>query len=107
MLLRLEKCERNRNTHLGAQVNPWRKLFPMKRLIGNFKLLSGNRQDVEPHGQLVWSGKRVLVIFCLPCVLLAIVVWPIVEIYSPKNVVAHELWKLYENVYTIHYGDSG
>lgn len=44
VLFRLEKCERNRNTHVGAQVSLWRKLFPMKRLFGNFKVLSGNMQ---------------------------------------------------------------
>lgn len=50
MALRLEKCERNRNMCLGAQVNLWRKLVLMKRLFGNFKLWSVNRQDVELYG---------------------------------------------------------
>ena len=101
MALGLEKCERNRNMCLGAQVNLWRKLVPMKRLFCNFKLWAGNRQDVELYGQLVWSHKRVLVIFDLSCVSLVILVWPIVETYSPINVVVHEQWRLYENVYTV------
>lgn len=42
--LGLEKCERNRNFCLGAQVNLWRKLVPMKRLFCNFALWLGNRQ---------------------------------------------------------------
>lgn len=50
MALGLEKRERNRNTYLGAQVNLWRKLVPMKRLFSNFKLWSGNRKDVELYG---------------------------------------------------------
>lgn len=50
MALGLETRERNRNMCLGTQVNLWRKLVPMKRLFGNFKLWSGNRQDVELYG---------------------------------------------------------
>lgn len=98
--LGLKKCGRYRIMCLGVQVSLWRKLVSVERLFCNFKLWSGNRQDVELYGQVVCCGKRFLVFFYLSCILFPILSWPTVETYSPVNV-GCELWSLYENVCTL------
>lgn len=100
MALGLKKGGRSRIICLGEQVSFWKKQVSVERLFCNFKLCSGNRQDVELYGQVVCCGKRFLVIFYLSCILLPILSQPVVETNSPVNVVC-ELWSLYENVCTI------